>query len=204
MEKKIKILILEDNRYDIEMIHQHLKRSGLNFVSQIVQTKKTYENALSQFDPSIILSDYSLPSFNGLSAFNIKQIYNRDIPFIVISGVIGEATAVKLIRKGITDYLLKGNLIPLKQKILRALREREERKKQNLAVEKLSEIATLQSHQVRGPIARLQGLINLINFENPSDPQNIEIMKRIQKVTNSFDNMIGKIVRKTNEIETHQ
>ena len=137
MSNKIKILILEDNQNDAELLQRELKKLGLSFSSEIVQTRETFENALDRFKPDIILSDYSLPSFDGVSAFHIKQKKYSDIPFIIVSGTLGEEKAVELIKNGVTDYALKNKLFALAPKIIRALKEEEEKKEKRIVNKKL-------------------------------------------------------------------
>ena len=208
MNNQIKILIIEDYEDDAELLKRQLKKSEFSITSEIVETRETYENALEHFKPDIILSDYSLPSFDGVTAFNIKQQKYPDIPFIIVSSTIGEEKAVELIRNGVTDYVLKENLFGINQKISRALKEAEEKKEKKIAAEKLKkqnakllEIAFLQAHQVRAPVANVLGLINLLNFENPNDPINVEILKRLRETTIAFDNIIHEIVKITSEIK---
>ena len=137
MATNLKILILEDNQSDADLIDRELKKSGFSFTSEIVQTREEYENALQNFNPDIILSDYSLPAFDAVSAFHIKQNECPHIPFIIVSGVIGEENAVELIKNGITDYTLKDKLFTLSPKINRALKDAEERKEKEIITEKL-------------------------------------------------------------------
>ena len=126
MKEDIKVLILEDNTADADLIIRHLTKSGMSFVSKIVESKKLFEESLDTFLPDIILSDYSLPSFDAASAFKIIKDRNLTIPFIIISGTIGEENAVMLIKDGVTDYVSKNNFSSLFQKIGRALKEAEE------------------------------------------------------------------------------
>ncbi|KUJ63924.1 hypothetical protein AR687_01690 [Flavobacteriaceae bacterium CRH] len=123
MIKDIRILILEDNTADADLIVRHLTKSGMSFVSKIVESRKVFEDAIDTFFPDIILSDYSLPSFDAFSAFKILKNKNISIPFIIISGTIGEENAVMLIKEGVTDYVSKNNISSLLQKINRALKE---------------------------------------------------------------------------------
>ncbi|HET6990244.1 MAG TPA: response regulator [Bacteroidia bacterium] len=204
---KIKIIVLEDNPADVELILRELKKSELSFTTTIVQTREAFISALNSFVPDIILSDYSLPSFDGASAFAIKKKKYPDVPFIIVSGTIGEENAVELIKNGVTDYVLKDKLFSLNPKILRALKEAKETREKHAADEKLKiqhqklfEIAILQSHQVRRPVANVLGLINLINFENPNDPNNTEVIRHLRQTTTDFDNIIHEVVKKTNEI----
>lgn len=137
MTSNLKILILEDNREDADLIQRELKKSGLSFTSQIVQEREGYENALENFAPDIILSDYSLPAFDAVTAFRIKQHKSPHVPFIIVSGIIGEENAVELIKNGVTDYTPKDKLFGLAQKISRALKDAEEGKEKKITAEKL-------------------------------------------------------------------
>ncbi len=137
MTSILKILVLEDNHEDADMLHRELNKSGLSFISETVQTQAAFEHALQHFTPDIILSDYSLPSFDATTAFGIKQRTAPHIPFIIVSGVIGEENAVELIRNGVTDYALKDKLFTLVPKITRALKDSTERKEKILTAEKL-------------------------------------------------------------------
>lgn len=146
MGDKIKILILEDNQSDAELLQRELKKSGLIFSSEIVQTREEFESALDSFRPDIILSDYSLPNFDGVTAFHIKQKKHSDIPFIIVSGTIGEENAVELIKNGVTDYALKDKLFSLAPKITRALKETEEIKEKGIANEKINRVNKLNNN----------------------------------------------------------
>lgn len=107
------------------------------FISKIVESRKVFEESLDSFLPDIILSDYSLPAFDAVSAFKIIKNRNLNIPFIIISGTIGEENAVMLVKEGITDYISKNNLAPLGQKISRALKEAEELTEKEDLIKKL-------------------------------------------------------------------
>ncbi|MBC7865096.1 MAG: PAS domain S-box protein, partial [Bacteroidia bacterium] len=137
MKHDLKILILEDEQNDADLLLRELKKSGLTFSAEFVETKEAFERALQDFGPDLILSDYSLPSFDGLTALQIKQNKYPDIPFIIVSGIIGEEKAVALIKAGVTDYVLKDKLFSLPQKITRALKEAEEKKEKRITDEKL-------------------------------------------------------------------
>jgi PAS domain S-box-containing protein len=137
MIAEAKILILEDNKSDADLLCRELKKSGLIFKCEVVQTRLTFENALHQFKPDIIISDYSLPSFDAVTAFRIKQSNYPHIPFIIVSGIIGDENAVELIKEGVTDYAPKAKLFSLSVKINRALNEAKEKKAKIIIDEKL-------------------------------------------------------------------
>lgn len=140
MVQTLKILILEDNQSDADLLNRELKKSGLSFTSEIVQTRIEFENALQNFNPDLILSDYSLPSFDAVAAFQIKQNKHPDTPFIIVSGIIGEENAVELIKAGVTDYVSKSKLFTLSTKINRALNDTQIRKDKSIIDEKLKAI----------------------------------------------------------------
>nr|WP_294936931.1 response regulator [uncultured Flavobacterium sp.] len=208
MNDTLKILILEDTTSDADLLLHELKKSELNFIHEIVQTREAYENTLRNFTPDIVLSDYTLPSFDGITAFHIQQEELPDIPFIIVSGTIGEENAVKLIKYGITDCIQKDRLFTAGQKIIRALNETREKTEKRIIDEKLKaqneklmEIAFLQSHQIRRPVADILGLISMFNIDNPSDSENLEILSRLERTALDLDTIIREIVKKTSEIE---
>ena len=131
--KSIKLLILEHDENDLELLLYELKKGALDFVSKIVETKDQFRSALVDFCPDIILSDYSLPGFDGVSAFKIKQEVCPDVPFIIVSGTIGEENAVELIKNGVTDYALKDKLFTVIPKVKRAISEASERREKAIA-----------------------------------------------------------------------
>ena len=203
-----KILILEDNKSDADLLLRELKKNGLKFTTDIVETREKFEYSLENFGPDIILSDYYLPSFDGLTAFAISQAKLPDIPFIIISGTIGEERSVELIKSGVTDYVLKDKLFVLASKISRALKDAEKVKEKRIADEelklqydKLLKIAFMQSHQVRVPIANMLGLFNLFDFENPARAINGKVLNKLKLVAESLDKIIAEIVQNTGEIK---
>ncbi|MDB5282685.1 MAG: domain S-box protein, partial [Bacteroidota bacterium] len=128
MDSKTKILIVEHDLWDIELIKFELKKGGIDYVSKVVQSEKDYIDALNNFIPDIILSDYSLPAFDGPSAFRIREELAPGTPFIFVSGAIGEENSVELISSGLTDYALKDKLFTLPVKVKRAIKESVETK----------------------------------------------------------------------------
>ena len=207
MNSPIKILILEDNPSDLNFLKRELNKLEFRFSLQVVETRAAFEEALHNYNPHLILSDYSLPSFNGKEAFRIKQNEYPDIPFIIVSGTIGEENAVELIVSGVTDYVLKDKLFSLNQKISRALVDAENKRQKKIADdklrsqnEKLFEIAYMQSHQVRAPIATILGLISLIDLDKQPHSFNAEAIRKLEEAAISFDDVIREIVQKTNEI----
>lgn len=135
MKNVTRILIAEHDVRDIELLQRELKKSGIKHVSEIVGNEKEFTKSLLNFKPDIILSDYSFPSFNAPAAFEIKQKLVPDVPFIIVSGTIGEENSIELIKNGITDFVLKDNMRSLTNKINRALREAGEKRQRKQAEE---------------------------------------------------------------------
>ncbi|MHA4895817.1 sensor histidine kinase [Pedobacter sp. PWIIR3] len=123
MIPNLRILILEDNETDADLLNRELKKSGLTYTSKVIQTLEEYQKSLIDFSPNLILSDYSMPSFDAATAFRIKQGSYSHVPFIIVSGTIGEENAVELIKDGVTDYVSKQKLFTLTNKITRALKD---------------------------------------------------------------------------------
>jgi len=119
---KHKILIVEHDSTNTELIHNELKKSKINYTSEIVQTKKEYVKALHNFKPDVILSNYTFPAFDGPAAFKIKEKFSPQTPFIFVSESIGEEIAVELMKKGVSDFVLKESLSTLTNKLKLAIK----------------------------------------------------------------------------------
>lgn len=139
MGRTIKILLLEDNQADADLLIRQLAKSGMDFIIEIAETSNKYLDILQSFKPDIILSDYAMPSFDAIAAFRILQQIDNTIPFIIVSGIIGEEKAVMLIKDGVTDFASKDNLSALPQKVNRALKEVAEIQEKKEILERLKE-----------------------------------------------------------------
>jgi len=130
--------MLEDDAADAELTKFALRKGGLSFSLARVETKDQYLKAL-EGRPSLILSDYSLPGFNGQDALNIALDKCPETPFIFVTGTMGEEVAIETLKSGATDYVLKTRLSRLTPAVTRALREAEERVQHRRAEEQLRE-----------------------------------------------------------------
>lgn len=164
MSCTLNILIVEDNQFDADLILRELKRSKLKSNFKVVKTSKEFEDALNSFKPQIVLSDYSLPSFDGVAAFKIKQTVSPLIPFIIVSGVIGEENAVALIKSGVTDFVSKDKLFTLSQKISRALKETKEAEERKSIAEQLN-TQTEQLLVANNLLIKQEEMVKTINHE---------------------------------------
>jgi two-component system sensor kinase len=106
----LRILILEDVPMDAELVEYELRRSSIPFDARCVDTRADFERELDQFQPDLILSDYTLPRFDGMSALSVARERAPTTPFLIVTGSVNEETAVGCMKAGATDYLLKSNL----------------------------------------------------------------------------------------------
>ncbi len=135
MTAPLRVLIVEDSTDDAELLLRELRRGGLEPVARRVQTAGELRAALAEASWDVALCDYSLPGFGAREALEIVAASELDLPFIIVSGTIGEETAVEAMRAGAHDFLIKGKLSRLVPAIQRELREAEGRRRQRAAEE---------------------------------------------------------------------
>src|SRR5882672_5468613 len=123
----IRILLAEDVAADAELELRELKRAGLRVTPRIVDRPDDFVAALREFTPHVILSDFSMPGFDGMEALALAREISPDTPFVFVSGTIGEEHAIRALKSGATDYVLKSNLVRLPVAVTRALEEAKER-----------------------------------------------------------------------------
>ena len=139
MDRALRVLNLEDTQDDSRLLKRHLQRAGYDIVLQREQTCADFEKALRDNDWDIILADYFLPGFTALDALRIAQQCGSDVPFIVVSGAVGEQAAVDVLREGAADYVMKDSLARLVPAIEREMQEAEERRRRREAEAALRE-----------------------------------------------------------------
>ncbi|TAE54710.1 MAG: GGDEF domain-containing response regulator [Nostocales cyanobacterium] len=167
MNQEIRILIVEDNPDDAELIVLELETVGYQISYQQVDNAQAMKAVISSQAWDVIITDYSMPSFSAFSALDIVKSFNLDIPFIVVSGSIGEETAVELMRNGAHDYLLKNNLTRLAPVIERELREAKIRYERKSAIEKVEFLAYYDElTKLPNRYAFLQNLQTYINHSH--------------------------------------
>ncbi|HBB96465.1 MAG TPA: hypothetical protein DC054_13845 [Blastocatellia bacterium] len=133
----LKVLHIEDDERDAALIARHLSHAGYEIVSDRVDTAEAMTDALETRDWDVILCDYSMPQFNVLQALQLMKEIKLDLPFIIISGTIGEAAAVEAMRAGAHDYLMKDSLARLAPAIERERTEAANRRARRQAEEQL-------------------------------------------------------------------
>lgn len=133
MKRNLNILILEDVPADVLLIENALRQGGINFRARQVETKQDFLLQLQNHPPDVILSDHGFPAFDGYTALGLAKGQYPDIPFIFVTGALGEEVAIQAFERGATDYVLKHHLETLAPAVVRALRTSEEKRKRSEA-----------------------------------------------------------------------
>jgi len=157
MPGKLKILFVEDVRTDAELIWHEVEKNKIFFVKELVDNEKDYLAYLKDFEPDLIISDYSLPKFDGMAALLLRNEYTPLVPFILVTGSVNEEIAVECMKAGADDYVLKDNLSRLGPAILNSI------KKSKLTKEKIVAKEELQKSERR--LQKAQQIAHVGNWE---------------------------------------
>jgi signal transduction histidine kinase len=165
----LRILMVEDSPEDAELLSDQLLDAGLEATFRRVEGESALRAALREFAPDIVLSDLSMPEFSGHQALRVLREHSSSVPFIFVSGTIGEETAVEALRDGANDYIIKHNPTRLPSAVVRAIREaRTERERQRL--ESLALLAAGLSHDLRNILQPLL-IVPELMIGRSDDPQ---------------------------------
>jgi signal transduction histidine kinase len=182
-ERQINVLLLEDDELDAELVVEQLKAGDISARVRRVETAPAFVAALSEA-PDLILSDFALPGYDGMAALSAAKEHCPDVPFIFVSGAIGEERAIDILQRGATDYVLKNRLARLPSAVVRALGLAEERRRRQraeaerdrlLESERLArataesanrmkdEFLAVASHELRTPLNAILGWSTLLS-----------------------------------------
>jgi PAS domain S-box-containing protein len=165
-EQKLRILILEDTAADAALVERRLLEGGILFSSKLVDTREAFIKELKDFSPDLILSDHSLPQFDGLSALEIVQTQYPEVPFIFVTGAMGEEWAIESLKKGAIDYVLKdklSRLVPVVNRALKEVKERNERKQVEEELKRIEWLLTKSHKKKTGDYAPVYGNLLELN-----------------------------------------
>lgn len=215
----LKILCLEDVEADAIIIEEKLREEGFDFKFDLVSTGSEYSQKLTDSAYDVILSDYNLPGFSGIAALMLARKTCPDVPFICISGTIGETLAVELIQLGASDYILKDRLSRLPVAIESAIRESEARKARLKAEEEvrmMKESLEMLNHHLdeireseRASIAReihdqlgqsLTALKIDINYLHEQTADDSEVRSKLEIMSGMVTGMIKDVQRIASEL----
>lgn len=148
MHDTLRVLFVEDVLADAELAARELVRNGIICIARRAETEEDFRRQLGEFAPDIVLCDFSLPRFDGMTALAIAHEKRPDTPFIFVSGTIGEERAIECLKRGATDYVLKGNLSRLAPAVRRAVQEASDRRlrqEQELKIARMSRVLAVLS-----------------------------------------------------------
>ncbi len=158
-DRQVTILLLEDSDFDAELISEHVRQVSPEPDILRAIGRRDYVEALENGCCDVILSDYSLPGFDGMAALDLAIEKAPNTPFIFVSGVLGEEIAIESFKKGATDYVLKQRLMRLPAAIDRALAEAREKVERRRAEEQLKLLVAELSHRVKNTLATVMSIV---------------------------------------------
>src|SRR5579859_8205952 len=206
----LKILILEDIPEDAGLVERTLRKEGISFTLNRVDTQDEFIASLRDLEPDVILSDHLLPQFNSAQALKICRRAGLHIPFILVTGTVSEEFAVSCLKMGADDYVLKANLSRLPSAITTALRQREEEKKRKAAEKalrqqneelikinrELDHFVYSTSHNLRAPLMSVLGLLNIARKDlSANDTRNfLDYFRMMNESIGKLDETLKEII----------
>lgn len=205
----LRILIVEDSSQDFELIVYSLKKRGFeNLVAIQVQTRDELEQALKTQPWDVILSDYNVPGFDAFDGLNLVRKVSPEMPFIVVSGGIGEESVADMMRAGVEDFVMKSRLDRLPSAVSRVLREKNLKKTEALAKAEAQaallereKMISIVSHDIKNPLSAIQLSAELLLKASNGDP---EITAHAGRILETTERMKGLIYDLLDRKDSHE
>ncbi|GEM_PF-1041572 len=196
----INILNIEDSEADHELILRHLRKGGLTEIfSQRVQTEEELRLALSDSKWTLVISDYNVPGFDPMRALEIVRETAKELPFIVVSGLVGEESVADMMKAGVEDFVIKSRLERVAAVVKRALRELEvteqEAKSRALAKQALEakeQMLAIVYHDIKNPLSAIQldaQMLELLSHKEPSQEAMDELRLQSERILRTVDRL---------------
>jgi len=196
MSQHLRILIVEDSEDDAQLVLRSLRRGGLEVDSERVETADALLEALTNQKWDLVISDFSMPQFSAPAALKLLQESGLDLPFIIVSGTIGEETAVAALKAGAHDFLVKGSMPRLIPAIQRELKDAETRRKRREADEALQESnARFRSLFENTPVSIWEEDFSAVKayLDNLRDSQAVDLEKYLDEHPNVVSACLGLV-----------
>jgi signal transduction histidine kinase len=229
MPALLRVLVVEDSDNDTQLILNELRRGGYNVEHERVETRPAMREALSRRAWDLVICDYTLPQFSALGALQTLQENGQDLPFIIISGTVGEETAVTALKAGAHDFILKGKMARFLPAVKRELQEANTRRLHREAEEERKRlIGTLEAinaeierftyaafHDLRAPLVTIKGFLGFIekDLAAGNEEKVQQDLQRVMGAANQMDKLltdllelfrIGRVGKPPEEVELRQ
>lgn len=196
----IRMLNIEDSEFDHELILRSLKKGGLGDVYSLrVDTALKLREALSQGKWNVVISDYNVPGIDPMEALSIVREVSHDLPFIVVSGLVGEESVADMMKAGVEDFVIKSRLERLAPVVKRSLREVEVRDQEaksrsiaKKAFEAKEQMLAIVYHDIKNPLAAIQldaQMLELLSHKNPSEEVMSDLQIQAKRILRTVDRL---------------
>lgn len=195
MSRRLRVLLVEDSDDDAQLLIRALRKGGYDLEFLRVETEGDMRTALAQGGWQLVISDYAIPGFGGPAALHLVQDLGLDLPFILVSGTVGEDQVVECLHAGAEDFLVKGKLARLIPAIERALRLRQERASRAMAeahsAAKTAFVSSI-SHELRTPLNAILGYAQLLHRDR-REPLSARHKERVDQILRAGEHVLRLI-----------